>query len=60
MMKELALSERAVALWERRGDALKASSLLIDKKPDRDDWTSAERRIFFYASAVSRRLEKLH
>ena len=60
MMKERALSVRAVALWERRGDALKASSNLLDEKPDRDEWTPAERRMFSYASAVSRRLEKLH
>ena len=60
MMKERILPSRAVALWERRGDALKASSALLEQKPDREEWTAAERRLFFYASAVSRRLEKLH
>ena len=52
--------EQAVALWERRGEALRASSMLLDQKPDHEEWTSTERRVFFYASAVSRRLEKLH
>ena len=60
MMKERVLSARAVALWERRGDALKAGSVLLEEKPDHEAWTPAERRVFFYASAVSRRLEKLH
>ena len=59
-MRERVLTERAVALWERRGSALKASSALLDEKPDREEWTPAERRVFSYASAVSRRLEKLH
>ena len=54
------LDTKAVTLWERRGDALKASSVLLEKKPDRDEWTKAERRIFNYASAISRRLEKLN
>ena len=49
-----------VALWIRRGDALKKSSKLLEKKPDREEWTPEERRVFLYASAVSRRLEKLH
>ena len=51
---------RAVELWERRGDALKTSSVLLEEKPDRDEWTPAERRAFIYASAVSRRLGKLN
>ena len=51
---------RAVQLWEQRGDALKTSSMLLEEKPDRDQWTAAERRAFIYASAVSRRLSKLH
>ena len=46
MMKERVLTARAVALWERRGDALKASSELLEEKPDRDEWTHAERRMF--------------
>ena len=50
----------AVSLWEKRGDALKASSILLEAKPDREEWTRRERRIFSYASAISRRLEKLH
>ena len=60
MMKERVLTARAVRLWERRGDALKAGSELLEEKPDRDEWTRAERRIYTYASAVSRRLGKLH
>ena len=61
-MKErsLSLDTRAVTLWEKRGEALKASSNLLDAKPDRDDWTKAERRVFMYASAISRRLERLN
>ncbi len=54
------LHARAVSLWEQRGDALKASSILLEMKPDREEWTRAERRIFNYASAISRRLEKLN
>ena len=54
------LDTRAVTLWEKRGDALKASSNLLEEKPDRQEWTRAERRIFNYASAISRRLEKLN
>lgn len=54
------MDSKAVSLWERRGDALKASSNLLEEKPDRQEWTRAERRIFNYASAISRRLEKLN
>ena len=59
-MKDRNVNTQAVVLWERRGDALKASSILLEKKPDRDEWTRAERRMFIYASAISRRLEKLN
>ena len=59
-MKDRYLPARAVSLWEKRGGALKASSILLDEKPDREEWTREERRIFSYASAVSRRLEKLN
>ena len=59
-MKDGNLTARAVELWEKRGVALKTSSILLEQKPDRDEWTRRERRIFSYASAISRRLEKLN
>jgi len=60
MNDRMSVTTSAVALWERRGTALKASSALLEKKPDRDEWTREERRIFIYASAISRRLGKLN
>lgn len=50
----------AVALWNRRALALKESSSLLADKPDQDDWTDGEYRMWRYATAISRRLEKLN
>ena len=58
--RNCSLNFKAVSLWEKRGYALKASSVLLEEKPDREDWTRHERRVFSYASAISRRLEKLN
>lgn len=53
-------SRGAVELWNKRADALRAGSLLLAEKPDRDEWTAHELRTWRYASAISRRLNRLH
>ncbi len=50
----------AVALWHRRAHALKVSSSLLADKPDQNDWTDGEYRIWRYATAISRRIGKLN
>lgn len=54
------VSPEAKAVWQRRADALAAGALLMDEKPDPDDWTLEDLRTWQYAMAISRRLEKLH
>jgi len=54
------LEGEAAVRWNRRGDALEAGSRLMSVKPDPAEWTDEERRLWRYALAVSRRLEKIH
>ncbi len=54
------LDDDAVHRWNRRGDALEAGSRLIADKPDTDEWTQRDYKLWRYALAVSRRLEKIH
>lgn len=54
------VSPEAQAVWVRRADALAAGALLMDEKPDRGEWTDRDVRIWLYAMAISRRLQKLH
>lgn len=49
----------ALALWNQRADALRASTDLLAVKPNSDNWTPSEFRIWRYATAISHRLEKL-
>ncbi len=50
----------AQSLWLRRVDALKAGSILLAQKPDRRRWSRAELRVWRYATAISRRMERLN
>jgi hypothetical protein len=59
-IKGAIMSEAAWALWERRNAALEASAQLMSEKPDIEEWTKEERRIWTYALAIGRRLERLH
>jgi hypothetical protein len=54
------LDDDAVNRWNKRGDALEAGSRLMADKPDADEWTAQDRKLWRYALAVSRRLEKIH
>lgn len=54
------LDEGAATRWNRRGDALDAGTKLLSEKPDMDEWTEHDRRVWRYAIAVSRRIEKIH
>jgi hypothetical protein len=54
------LEDEAAALWNRRGDALDAGTRLLTEKPDREWWTREDYRVWRYAMAVSRRIEKIH
>ena len=54
------MSGAARSLWTRRADALKAGTSLMVKKPDREGWTEDELRVWRYAMAISRRMERLH
>ncbi len=49
----------ATSLWTRRANALAAGSILLTEKPDRSQWTRDDRRVYYYALAISRRIEKL-
>lgn len=49
----------AVALWSKRADALRASTDLLADKPNSEQWTDHEFRIWRYATAISHRLDKL-
>jgi hypothetical protein len=59
-LKGAAMTMAACALWDRRNAALEAMSALIDEKPDFEDWTDKERRLWNYAIAIGRRLERIH
>jgi hypothetical protein len=54
------LETEAAARWNKRGDAMEAGTKLMCDKPDPDEWTDEDRRLWRYALAVSRRLEKIH
>lgn len=49
----------AVALWSKRAHALKAGTHLLTDKPNREQWSDRELRIWRYATAISHRLHKL-
>jgi len=59
-LKGRKLEDDASALWHRRGDALDAGTRLLTEKPDTQAWTRQDRRVWRYAMAVSRRIEKIH
>jgi hypothetical protein len=52
-------SASALALWNQRAHALRAGTDLLTVKPDRENWTDREFRLWRYATAISHRLEKL-
>jgi hypothetical protein len=54
------LETGAVQRWTKRSEALEAGFKLMSDKPDPDEWTEEDRRLWRYALAVSRRLEKIH
>lgn len=60
LFKNRKVTPEAEVLWVKRADALAAGSLLLDDKPDREQWTQREFRTWVYAMAISRRLEKLN
>lgn len=53
------MTKAASELWERRSEALAAGNALMTEKPDVEDWTDKERRLWFYALAIGKRLERL-
>jgi hypothetical protein len=53
------MTKAASDLWERRSEALAAGNALMDEKPDVEDWTDKERRLWFYALAIGKRLDRL-
>lgn len=53
-------AREAVALWSKRADALKEGTDLVTEKPDREDWTARDLRKWRYATAIRRRLDRLH
>ena len=59
-LKGRKLEDDAAARWHRRGDALDAGTRLLTEKPDTQAWTRRDRRVWRYAMAVSRRIEKIH
>ena len=53
------LSETEAAWWDRRSQALAEGTALMTDKPDTDTWTRDEWRLWLYALAIGRRLERL-
>lgn len=53
------LSPAEAAVWDRRNEALVQGAALMDEKPDMDEWTDQERRLWLYAVAIGNRLERL-
>jgi hypothetical protein len=53
------LSESEAALWDRRNEVLVQGTALMNDKPDMEDWTDEERRLWLYAVAIGNRLERL-
>lgn len=60
MMKLDLRNPEAHQVWLRRVAALKAGSALLERKPDRTKWSRQEYRVWLYASAISRRMERLN
>lgn len=60
LCKDRKMTGSARVLWSKRADALKAGTVLMATKPDRDGWTDDEFRLWRYAMAISRRMERLH
>jgi hypothetical protein len=54
----LSRSETAEKLWERRSEALEVGSKIIDEKQP-DECSDKERRLAYYALAITNRLNKL-
>ena len=50
----------ATVIWDRRANALEAGFKLMEKKPDDRVWTPNDWRLWRYAIAVSKRLERLN
>ncbi len=53
------LSETEAAVWDRRNEVLVQGTALMNEKPDMEDWTEQERRLWLYAVAIGNRLERL-
>lgn len=51
---------RAMVIWDRRANALEAGFKLMEKKPDDRAWSEGDKRLWRYALAVSKRLERLN
>ncbi len=59
-LKGAAMTGAAGAIWDRRNAALEAMSALMDEKPDFEDWTDRDLRLWNYAIAIGRRLEQIN
>lgn len=59
MIRKPNTSPAAVALWSKRAHALRAGTVLLADKPNREQWNDDEFRIWRYATAISHRLDKL-
>jgi hypothetical protein len=59
MTLRLNLSESEAAVWDRRNEVLVQGTELMNDKPDMEDWTDRERRLWLYACAIGNRLEQL-
>lgn len=49
-----------MVIWDRRANALEAGFKLMEKKPDDRAWSEDDKRLWRYALAVSKRLERLN
>lgn len=59
MIRNPNTSPAAVALWSKRAHAMKEGTDLLTDKPNREQWSDQELRIWRYATAISHRLDKL-
>jgi hypothetical protein len=50
----------AMTIWDKRASALEAGFKLMEIKPDEKAWTPNDWRLWRYAIAVSKRLERLN
>lgn len=60
LIKVIQSTPEARHLWLKRVDALKAGSNLLAEKPDRALWSHKDMRVWRYATAISRRMERLN